>query len=328
MRRLTALIVTLVLVPAGAPHEKDSFQLIGTLLSQDGKPFTGVAPLIFLQGAVTPFSARTLAARDGTFKFKKLRAAVYTLIVAVPREGEIRKTVEVGPSFADSKNQVSVTVSFETTHSSERNQSVSAIELSVPEEAKVEYTRADDSLSRRDVDGAVAHLKKAIKIAPQFAAAWNHLGTIAYQSRQYAQAEEYFREALNRDPGLYNPLVNLGGALLSLGKYEESLPINQRAARIRPDDALAHSQLGQSYFHLGDLENAERHLRQAKALDLSHFSLPQVILAELYLRRGQLPAAIAEMEEFLKLHPDSNLVPSIRKTLEAARASLTPKPSK
>ena len=92
--------------------------------------------------------------------------------------------------------------------------------------------------------GAIEYLKNALDLAPQFSAAWNHLGTIAYQSGEYETAEKHFREALRHDPDSYAPLVNLGGALLSLNRVEEALTINLEAVKERPDDALAHSQLG------------------------------------------------------------------------------------
>ena len=59
--------------------------------------------------------------------------------------------------------------------------------------------------------GALASLQRAVEIAPEFAAAWNNMGTIAYQSRNYLRAEECFREALSADPSAYEPLVNLEG---------------------------------------------------------------------------------------------------------------------
>jgi Tfp pilus assembly protein PilF len=326
MRRLLqALILALVVVPTDA--SSDRYRFVGTILRDDGKPFQNVTPMVFLQGAITPFSSQTQVGPDGRFTFKNLPAATYTLIVDVPRIGELRKTVEVGPSFADSKGRVALTVTFDQASPIDKKRAVSAVELSVPDSALLEYNKAEDFLARRDVKGAIDCLKKAIEIAPQYAAAWNHLGTISYQTKQYQQAEGYFREALERDPEAYSPLVNLGGALLAQGKLADSLPINERAVKAKPDDPLAHSQLGQNYFFLGKLDEAERHLKQAKALDPSHFSYPQLVLVEIYARKNQLPAAIAEIEEFLKLHPDSELAPKMRKVLEDARARLSPKPS-
>ena len=109
--------------------------------------------------------------------------------------------------------------------------------------------------------------------------------------------------------------------LLAQGKVEESHSINQRAVEMRPDDALAHSQLGRSYFSLGELDSAQRHLKQAKALDPKHFSFPQLVLAEIYQRRNDSVSLMWELEEFLKYHPDSKRVPELTEWLERTRNS-------
>jgi predicted Zn-dependent protease len=301
------------------------YQLEGKILQSDGKPFPQITPHIFLHGAITPFVAQTPAGPDGKFKFKRLQMGTYTLIVTVPRVGGLHKTIEVGPSFADSKRRVLVTVQFDQNAPIEKIHGISAVELSVPDSARQEYQRAQNFLARNDIKSATAALQKAVEIAPQFSTAWNHLGTIAYQSRQYVRAEECFREALKQEPTAYWPLVNLGGALLSLDKFQESLAINLLAVKARPGDPLANSQLGQSYYYLNQLEEAERYLKQAKILDPSHFSFPQLVLAELYSRKRDIPAMIRELEEFIKLHPDSDLAPGVHRALEQTRGQGVPR---
>jgi len=323
---LMALILTCAVAPAGDAKKRATYQIIGKIGQSDGTPFRGVTPLVFLHGAITPFNAQAQVGPDGKFKFKNIPAGTYNLIAAVPQLGEMRKTIEVGPSFADSSGKITTTIVFERALLLEKRETVSAVELSVSEAAKEEYLRALDCVKRQDIKGAIARLKKAAEISPQFAIAWNHLGTIAYQTREYGQAEEYFREALRQNPEAYAPLVNLGGALLSLNKFQESLAVNLEAVKARPGDPLAQAQLGKSYFFLGRLDDAEMPLKRAKALDPSHFSHPQLMLIKIYLRKSQLPAAIAEMEEFLRLHPDSEFAPQIRRVLETARSESSAKP--
>jgi Tfp pilus assembly protein PilF len=315
MRRIPAILILCFLTLCGdASAEQKTYQLVGKVLRADGQAFGGPAPVMFLHGTATPFVARALVARDGQFKFREIPAGTYVLIAALPRVGEMRKTVEIGPSLADSKGRVTVAFDIDVAFIV-KDQVVSAIELSVPETARQEYERAHDAIARQDIDGGIAHLKKAVEIAPQYAAAWNGLGTIAYQSKQYPQAEAYFREALKQDPGAYSPLVNLGGALMAQNKVEESLAVNLEAVKTMPGDALAHSQLGSSYFFLGRLDEAEIQLKEAKAIDPAHFSFPQLVLIEIYARRNQPEAAAAEIREFMKLHPDSEWIPKLREAL-------------
>ncbi|MEE2840539.1 MAG: tetratricopeptide repeat protein [Acidobacteriota bacterium] len=302
---------------------EDTYEFRGRVLQPDGKSFRDALATVFLQGATTPFTTRTLAGGDGKFKFKKLREGMYSLIIAVPLWGEMRRTIEISPSFADAKGRIEKIFYLEERYARDDKYIISASQLTVSDRALREYHKAVDRLEKHEVSRAIEHLERAVELAPQFAAAWNNLGTIAYHSGDYRQAEEYFREALEQDAGAYAPLVNLGGALLSQQREEEAVPVNERAVRMRPDDALAHSQLGQCYFSLRRLEDAERHLRQAKSLDPRHFSFPQLVLAELYQQRGDDSALIHELEEFLEYHPDSDRAPEITDWLNRIRPRIS-----
>jgi tetratricopeptide (TPR) repeat protein len=306
----------------GHAGDHEHYELRGKIIQQDQKGGRRALPLVFIHGSVTPYTARTVADPGGKFKFKELRPGTYTLVVAVPRQGEKQQTIDVGPTLADSRGRIDVTIQIERRLPSEESRAVAATQLSVPDRARREYEKAQERLGQHDVPGAIQYLKNALDLAPQFSAAWNNLGTIAYQSSEYENAEKHFREALRHDPDSYAPLVNLGGALLSLKRPEEALPINLQAVKERPDDALAHSQLGQSYLRVDQIEPAERHLKQAKALDVRHFSFPQLVLAEIYARKEDYAAFVSELEEFLRYHPDSKLAPGVRQSLEKARARI------
>ncbi len=299
-----------------------SYQIEGRILQADGKPFRGVVPYIFLDSAYSPFAARTTADASGAFKLRDLSPGTYNIVIYVPRNGEIRRTIEVGPAFADGKGRIPVTFRLQKRALPQDAYSVSAAQLAISAQAKREYLRGMDYLASKEIDKAIACFEKAVEIAPQFVGAWNHLGTVAYTSRRHEDAERYFRIALSKDPGAYEPLVNLGGTLLALDRVAESTEINQQAVRMRPDDPLAHSQLGQSYYFSGEFEQAEVQLRHARSLDPGHFTLPQLLLAAIYERRGDYRGVIRELEDFLTLHPDSERAPLVRERLDAARRQL------
>jgi tetratricopeptide (TPR) repeat protein len=270
---------------------------------------------VWLNGATSPFEDSTLAGQDGRFRFEPLLAGTYTLGVFVPGRGEMRQTIDVGPSLADSKGRIELRVAlrdelFESRDGLRRGALVSARDLAIPEQARREFEQARKNLAQRhvheapDVPAAVAHLERAVQLAPQFAGAWNYLGTIAYQSHDYARAESCFRKALAADPDAFEPLVNLGGVLVNLQKLDEALSYNRHAALSRPGDALANSQLGMNYFYLGKLDLSQKYLTIAARLDPGHFSHPQLLLAEIYYRRQERSAAADELAEFLRYHPD------------------------
>jgi tetratricopeptide (TPR) repeat protein len=237
----------------------------------------------------SPFSASTLTYEDGAFKFKRLEAGAYTVAVFIPSKGEARRTVEVQPGH-DVRGKISITLNLKDAdfhlagHLSGLH-SVTARQLSIPGKATRDYEAAQRDLRKGDHPSAVKRLERAVELAPQFATAWNLLGTIAYQTQNYLRAEECFRAALAQDPKLYEPLVNLGGVLINLRKLDEAYQYNQHAVLLRPHDALANAQLGMTYFGLGNDDAAEKYLRKAVEIDPAHFSRPQLLLAEIQRKR-------------------------------------------
>ena len=229
----------------------------------------------------------------------------------------------MGPAAAGSQRRVSLTLDLKDSDfefaGPVRQHSVSTNQLAIPDAALRQYQQARKDLERRDADAAAKRLEKAVEMAPQFAMAWNELGTIAYQTRKFDRAEECFRQALELDPAAFEPLVNLGGVLVTLHKLDEAADYNLRAVLARPNDALANSQLGLTYFELGRMDLGEKYLERTRQIDPAHFSHPQLLLAEIHLRRGERREAAAVLEEFLKYHPGWPQAAKMRQTIAELR---------
>jgi tetratricopeptide (TPR) repeat protein len=273
---------------------------------------------VSLHGATTAFSSSTLAER-GRFRFADLQPGSYTLIVFVPGRGEIRQTIEVGPGTANEKGRVEIEVPFDDARATPDPGTVSARDLSIPEQAQKEYRKAQKVLGKRDTAKAIEHLKRAVEIAPRFAQAWNNLGTIAYHEQRYEDAAGFFRRALEADPSAYEPLVNLGGVLINLNNLDEAYTFNLHAILRRPNDPLANAQFGMTYLGMGKLQLAEKYLLEARRLDPAHFSNPQLLLAEIYLREKRFAESATQLEEFLKYHPDSPNARQMRENIAKLR---------
>jgi len=317
MRRSTSLRLlpaVVLLSAAGSIAAEAEYRLKGVL-------HPPAKAVVTLDGFTTTFSGSILVESNGEFEFKGLRAGTYTLILGVPNRGEIRRTVEIGPGTADSKNCVPLTLALEESLFSRglarRQGTVSVQELAVPEKARKAYAEAQRQLARRNQKKAIECLETAVRLAPGFSGAWNNLGTMYYKSAQYEKAEESFRAALAASPESFEPLVNLGGVLLTLNRPSDAYTFNLYSVLERPEDALANSQMGMNYFALGRLELARKYLDQARRIDPGHFSRPQLMLAEICLRKGDKRGAARELEEYLHYHPDvpnrARIEDSIRK---------------
>lgn len=305
-----------------AALNREKFELRGQVILPEGTFHSSARTRLQLTLLClnTAFTGRAAADSQGRFRFRDLKAGSYILSIYIPDDGEILRTIDITRSFAGPDRKIDKTFRFTENDLRvllrDAPQSViSARALSVSAKAKREYYEAENRLERDDAEGAIRHLKQAVRLAPQFAEALNHLGTIYFRQQQYVAAERYFREALRQDPRAYEPLVNLGGALLAEGRTQEALAINLHAQNAGPGDPLANAQLGLSYFGAGDYDRALKYLRRAEQLDPGHFSNPQIVIAEIYLRRGQESAAIRELENFLAVHPDSPLGDRVRDTV-------------
>ena len=229
------------------------FELQGQLASHLGVRLTRVFSAVTLSNAYRPFRLNTLTDLSGRFKFKKVPEGTYILTVSIPRKRTSTRTIEMTPSFADSKNRIRVTVLVSAAGNREPHQ-ISVAELAVPNKARRAYAKAQNKLARGRTEAAVKHLKRALSLAPAFPTALNSLGTILFQTGKYEEARKYFEKALEHDPAAYSPLVNLAGALASLGLFEEALEINLQAAQYRPLDPLVHAQLGSLLWSPGAAE--------------------------------------------------------------------------
>jgi Tfp pilus assembly protein PilF len=295
-----------------------------SLYELSGRLATEERATVSLFGADSPFQASTESDESGRFHFHNLRVGAYTVAVYVRGRGEARQTIEVGPGTADAHRRIELTLQFKDSdyalnEAVLRRNTVSTRQLTIPDAAQREYQEAVKDLARHDAASAVKRLEHIVEAAPQFADAWNTLGTIAYQTGQYGRAERCFRTAMEQDPKAYAPLVNLGGVLIDTNKLDEALIYNQDAVLIRPNDALANSQLGLTYFSVGNFDLAIKYLEIARRIDPAHFSHPQLVLAEIHMRRGEKREAADALEDFVQHHPDFPTAGKIRESIAKLR---------
>jgi tetratricopeptide (TPR) repeat protein len=303
----------------GADSSRTSYQLCGRVLLDTRIPWGAPKMHVTLQGAFVPFINRTIADAAGNFKFNNVRPGTYIVIVSQEHWGRFQKTVDISPSFADADGKIFATLKWDRRFFAQGDYTIPVSALAITDNALQLYSAALDLLGKYEAERAEHKLQEVILAAPQFEAAWSYLGSMASQSRQFVRAERYFREALRLDPTSGFALLNMGGILLSEKKYAEALAYNLQAVDVAPNDALAHAQLGLTYFWLGKEDDAEKQLKETKKSDPAHYSYPQLVLSDIYKARKDYSGMIGELEEFLKFHPDSELVNAVRVSLKIAR---------
>jgi tetratricopeptide (TPR) repeat protein len=140
------------------------------------------------------------------------------------------------------------------------------------------------------VTEVIAAYEKAIELDPKSAGALVNLGTIHFNSRNWADAERYYRQALQVDP----------------------------------EYALAHFDLANLYDDRGDRMKAMAHYESALRIS-PNYADAHYNLALLYQGSNQAMKAVYHWNAYLKLDPSSHWSKIARRELEKLRdATLLP----
>lgn len=292
---------------ASAAENGELYNLRGRLVL-NGRRHTPAKFVPVILEPVAREAARTgLTNVDGSFSFKDLPAGYYYLSLREEGFSERRQTFVVSKSLANQKREIEVQLEIVPGAPSEVEESatVSVKQLDVPAEARQLWERALRAFAEDHDAEAVRLLEGAIRLAPDYAAPYNLLGTYHHRHKNFEKSITLFTRAHELNPRVFEPLVNLGGSLVSVSRYLEAIEINRQALMLRPYSALAHAQLGMAYFFLGQNLLAKAEFLKVKELDPNSATFPQLFLADVYVAEKNRADAIREFNDYLQRHPDA-----------------------
>lgn len=133
---------------------------------------------------------------------------------------------------------------------------------------------------------------------------------------QPEQLEVDLRKIIEREPDNAMALNALGYTLADRNeRLDEALQMIEHAARLNPDDPAITDSLGWVHYRLGDLDLAERYLREAYAAYPD--SEVAAHLGEVLWAQGKRKEARKIWDKALEAAPENQLIPSIRQRLES-----------
>jgi TolB-like protein/Flp pilus assembly protein TadD len=162
-----------------------------------------------------------------------------------------------------------------------------------PEQADANY--------QAGVDAA----RRAIRLAPEFAAGYVWLGR-AYLARGLGEAAaEQFQLAAEIEPDSVDVLSAQAGIHRSEGRLADAVRLLQRAVRIEPGETNLHNQLGTTSVRLGELQRAREAYSVAWGEIVPHEARLGCMLAWISLVAGEIEMARSYVARFRELEPDS-----------------------
>ena len=206
-------------------------------------------------------------------------------------------------------------------------------------------------LSAKNIGDAYKALEKAVKMDPYNAPAHFVLGIVYALGGEYKFSMKEWEKAVTIDPNVYNKLLakseirgvieqyveealrrykreidynpnnieaylNMGKALLFLGRYEASLQYLRRVTELKPDFWDAYTYLGMAYNKMGQYQLAIANLKRAITVN-PKFAEGYFALGELYISLGNPALALRAFEKAVELEPsNARYLTSLGKALQ------------
>jgi len=135
----------------------------------------------------------------------------------------------------------------------------------MPEEPGVWLELAGCRERGGDVDGAIAAAREAMRMAPEWAPAWNVLGYIlADHNRELPEARRLLEKAIAQSPENGAYVDSYGWLLYREGRFAEARRELERAVVLTEGDGVVHEHLGDTYRALGLEDLARREYEAAR----------------------------------------------------------------
>src|SRR5579864_247297 len=183
---------------------------------------------------------------------------------------------------------------------------ISVTSMVAPKEAMRALEKAQKIKAEKPVE-AEKELSKAVKIYPQFAAAWTLLGDLHREHNDLNTARTDYAQAIAADPQFVNPAYGLAMIATQEKKWDEVVRLTEQVIKLNSAAyPVAYFLNAAANYNSQKFEPAEESAKKFKALDTQH-THPDVCLLLSYLHSGRQDYASAarEIREYLTLAPNS-----------------------
>ena len=259
---------------------------------------------------------------QGQFEFPNIVPGNYKLEIEADRQ-RFEVSTENVQVFRGTPTVITPTLKEKTTtvraDSRDKVVSISELERRVPSNARKEFEKATQAADAHKTDEAIAHMRKAISLCPDYVMAYNDLGTYLLEQGKLEEAATELRKAVALDDKAFNPALNLGIVLLRQNRLMEAADILRKAQALGSTSASVHLYSGLAAARLGRFEEADKELKAAYSLGDSSYAIALFHLGQLYLNRADRNEALKFFERYLAEVPNATNADEVRKTIARLR---------
>lgn len=209
---------------------------------------------------------------------------------------------------------------------------VSAFEQKVPPAAREKLERAKKAAAGGEAEPAMALMREAIKLFPEYFEAHLELGNALLRAGQLDGAIAELDHAREINPNDERSYQSFGLVLMRQKKYAVAVAVFAEAARLNPSNAVNHLMRATALIHQASaldpaaadreylLGRVEAALAQASELSQGKLTADHLSMAMFYQMKGQSARAAEELEHYLQKNPEAKNADAIRAEIKRLRA--------
>src|SRR6476659_8855394 len=190
---------------------------------------------------------------------------------------------------------------------------ISVTSMAAPKDAMHAFEKAQKIKAEKPVE-AEKELNKAVKIYPQFAAAWTLLGDLHREHSDFDTARTDYAQAIAADPQFVNPSYGLAMIAAQEKKWDDVARLTDQVIKLNSVAyPVAYFLNAAANYNLQKFAPAEESARKFKTLDTQH-SHPDVCLLLSYVlsARQDYAGAAREIRDYLAIAPNSPAAESLK----------------
>jgi tetratricopeptide (TPR) repeat protein len=188
-----------------------------------------------------------------------------------------------------------------------KGSAISATSMAAPKDARQAFEKGTRAFADDKLPQAEKELEKAVRIYPQFAAAWSRLGDVEHRQHNMDAARAAYNKALQADPQYVNPVFGLSLIAIAEKNWENAAQLTAKVAALNAyafPAALFYN--AAANYNLGKFDAAQESAKKYKSLDGEHHH-PDIslLLSNILAMKRDFAGAAQEIREYLILVPDA-----------------------
>jgi tetratricopeptide (TPR) repeat protein len=253
------------------------------------------------------FSGGTLATAitsgSGSFLFNNVGAGDYELVFEDVGYADARERVEVdGPVFGLMVGLRRLGVPEGGAPGNKLT--VSVRELSIPRKAREAMSKAQLLYQKSDYPGSIKQFQRAVDAYPNYYEALAQMGLAYLRMKDRAHAEQSLRKSIEVSQERYADAFSLLAAFFSsVRNFADAEEQARKAVELDPNSWHAQSELAQALLGLGRPAEAETYAQAAGRLQPDNPTI-YLVLADIHIELRNNAALLEDLNGYLKLAPD------------------------